>query len=431
MMVGNRFLIVAISIASFVLGAVACSDPAFAHAQWQNECASPWGAMVEGGSSVTAYSATSVACGVNCSTVAETRSCGGGVLSGSYTNQSCTPAVCDTTPDVFTFTDQTGVAVSSLITSNSIIISGINTATSVSVSGGGSPQIRVAAGAWSTSGTITNGQSLQVRLTSSASGNTALSATVTVGGVSDNWSVTTVASTTCNLPWGGSIASGASVLAYQYDLTSCGYCSVYSQNRTCSNGTLSGSFTYDYCNESDCGACFGAGTKVLLADGGMKAIEDLAIGDRVIGRGGKVNTVVALKPTKLGDRKLYTINGKLKVTADHPALTDKGWGVISRDLYAERYHGRTVDVTLAGGAKAQWETSLMEPSEMVEYGLGDKIAFGDEGFKEITSLTFEELESDTPLYTVALDGDGTMQLDGGFVFIGLSGKMVQGQPVTQ
>lgn len=109
----------------------------------------------------------------------------------------------DTTPAAFNFTDQTGVAVSTVITSNSINITGINTATPVSVSGAGSPQIRIAGGSWVTSGTISNGQSLQVRLTSSASNSTMLSATVDVGGVTNQWDVTT----TSGLPYftGGTV----------------------------------------------------------------------------------------------------------------------------------------------------------------------------------------------------------------------------------
>jgi hypothetical protein len=99
--------------------------------------------------------------------------------------------VCDTTPDAFSFTDQTGVALNTLTTSNSLTITGVNVPTSVSVSGQGSPQISINGGAWGTSGTITNSQTLQVRLTSSASPNTASNATVTVGTGSDNWSVTT------------------------------------------------------------------------------------------------------------------------------------------------------------------------------------------------------------------------------------------------
>lgn len=97
----------------------------------------------------------------------------------------------DTTPNAFTFTDQPNAALSSLITSNNVTISGINVGTSVSVSGTGSPQISINGGAWVTSGTITNGQTLAVRLTSSSTPGAALSATVNVGGVTDNWSVTT------------------------------------------------------------------------------------------------------------------------------------------------------------------------------------------------------------------------------------------------
>lgn len=188
----------------------------------------------------------------------------------------------------------------------------------------------------------------------------------------------------------------------------------------CRDGTVFnlGSISAGSCAQ----ACFGAGSSVLLADGGTKAIEDLQVGDAVVGRGGVTNTVIALKPTTLGDRKLYTINGTLKVTADHPAMTERGWGVLSRELYAQRYHNRTMAVTIEGGQEVAWETSFLPPEDMVEFGMGDKIAFGDQGFIEITDLTSETLSETTPLYTVALDGNGTLQLEGGFVFLGLSGK---------
>jgi hypothetical protein len=96
----------------------------------------------------------------------------------------------DTVPNAFSFTDRTNVAKNTLITSNSITISGINSSTPVSVSGAGA-QISINGGAWGTGGNISNGQTLQVRLTSSSSNNTTLTATVTVGGVNDSWTVAT------------------------------------------------------------------------------------------------------------------------------------------------------------------------------------------------------------------------------------------------
>lgn len=110
----------------------------------------------------------------------------------------------DTTPDAFAFTDQTNVALSTLTPSNILQITGIDAATSVSISGG-SAEFRTCSDAacsseiqtWGTSAqTISNNQYLQLRLTSSASNSTAVTTDITVGGVSDNWSVTTAAAST-------------------------------------------------------------------------------------------------------------------------------------------------------------------------------------------------------------------------------------------
>lgn len=99
----------------------------------------------------------------------------------------------DTTPNAFTFSDVTAAATSTLTTSSAITITGINSATPVSVSGDGSPQIRINGGAWVTSGSISNGQTLAVRLTSSSVIEETRSATIDVGGVTDQWDVTTAA----------------------------------------------------------------------------------------------------------------------------------------------------------------------------------------------------------------------------------------------
>lgn len=116
---------------------------------------------------------------------------------------------CDTTPDVFSFSDVTDATLSTLTVSNSITIVGINAAAAVSVSGG---EVRINNGSWGTSGNINSGDTLEVRLTSSGSNSTAVSATVTVGGVSDSWSVTTAAgSMVC--PDGGVLYSTGPILS--------------------------------------------------------------------------------------------------------------------------------------------------------------------------------------------------------------------------
>lgn len=100
----------------------------------------------------------------------------------------------DTTPNAITFTASTNVEPNAAVTSPAVTINGIDADASVSISGG---EYSINGGAFtSASGKISNGQSLVVRVTASDKTNTAKSATITVGGVSATFSVTTLADVT-------------------------------------------------------------------------------------------------------------------------------------------------------------------------------------------------------------------------------------------
>ncbi len=105
------------------------------------------------------------------------------------------PASPDTTPDAFTFSDVTDATLSTEYTSNSFTVSGINTGTSISVSGAGTYSVNNGAFT-SVSGTVNNGDTISVKQTSSASSSTGVSTTLTIGGVSDTYTVTTLVADT-------------------------------------------------------------------------------------------------------------------------------------------------------------------------------------------------------------------------------------------
>jgi len=108
----------------------------------------------------------------------------------------------DTVPDAFTFSDRFNVALSSTITSDPITVSGIDAAATISVTDG---EYSINGGAFTTSsGTVSNGDAVRARHTSSASNSTTVNTVVTIGGVSDTFSSTTA-------PVAGS--GGASVVA--------------------------------------------------------------------------------------------------------------------------------------------------------------------------------------------------------------------------
>jgi len=169
-----------------------------------HSCSLPWGGTITSGSSVTAYLASSVPCGSTCSS--QTRTCSNGTLSGSYTKSSCSVGACPCPLP------------------------------------------------WG--GTITSGSSVTAYLASSVPCGSSCSSqtrTCSNGTLSGSYtkSSCSVGACPCSLPWGGTITSGSSVTAYLASSVPCGStCS--SQTRTCSNGTLSGSYTKSSCSVGAC-----------------------------------------------------------------------------------------------------------------------------------------------------------------------------------
>ena len=162
-------------------------------------CTTPWGTTVTHGNYVTAYQTSSVAAGSSC--VSQTRTCTNGQLSGSYTYASCTPAASVTCTPL-------------------------------------AAQTQVASCPTGQTGSIT-----QTRTSSCATGATS----PTWSGWSNTATTcTTPVAQSCTAPWGATIASGASVTA---NLTSSvAYGSLCtSEQRTCTNGQLSGTYTYQTC----------------------------------------------------------------------------------------------------------------------------------------------------------------------------------------
>ncbi len=108
--------------------------------------------------------------------------------------------VIDTTPDQFTLTDQTGVVRSAVIESIAITVSGVTSGTDIPVSiTGGEYAVDAGAGfgAYTTAATnVQLGYSIKVRHTSGANYSTTTSTTLSVGGVSDTFSTTTLVDNT-------------------------------------------------------------------------------------------------------------------------------------------------------------------------------------------------------------------------------------------
>lgn len=113
----------------------------------------------------------------------------------------------DLTPDPFAFAAQTNVAPSTVATSNAITVSGIDSPTAVSVVGG---TYAINAGTYTAAaGTVSRGDAVNVRITTAPAFATPATATLTIGGVSADFVVTTAEADTTPAPFAFAAQTGA------------------------------------------------------------------------------------------------------------------------------------------------------------------------------------------------------------------------------
>lgn len=251
-------------------------------------CQTPWGATIASGSNTTAYQTDTVAYGSTCSS--ETRACNNGTLSGTFTYQSCTPAA---SPDCTAPWGASVPNGTSVLAYNNATVPAGTTCTQNNNSESRTCTNGILSGSYThDTCSVQNTRNIQVSVSSSGTG-TISNVTVTGSGasctglictVADTWTGTLTATATCSgggtltatsasigatatttsialdnctgpvctLNWsdGGTatIASGSSVTAKQ--AATVNYPSACaSQSRFCNDGQLSGSYSYQNCSQ--------------------------------------------------------------------------------------------------------------------------------------------------------------------------------------
>ena len=106
--------------------------------------------------------------------------------------------IVDTNPDIFWFVPQMGVPLNTLVISNATIVTGITAPAGINIAGG---EYRINDGSYTTEpGTVTNGDTITLRQISANDSYNRTTATLTIGGVSANFDVTTTFAPRA-MPW--------------------------------------------------------------------------------------------------------------------------------------------------------------------------------------------------------------------------------------
>jgi len=135
--------------------------------------------------------------------------------------------------------------------------------------------------------------------------------------------------------------------------------------------------------------CFVAGTKIDMADGTKKVIENIAMGDEVLALNGETDVVSYVHDIPKADRNLWTINDRITATDAHAFLTNDGWKSNNSKLSNTVYNDYGIEVK--------------------ELQLGDKLITKD-GIEEVTKL---ESEKDfIKVYNFTTSNTHTYMVDG-------------------
>ena len=141
-------------------------------------------------------------------------------------------------------------------------------------------------------------------------------------------------------------------------------------------------------------SCFVAGTIVSLANGDKKKIEEVDIGEQLIGQDGSINTVLEFDHPPLNGRDLVGINESGPFcTPEHPVFTQDGWKA-----------PRMSDTIIA--------YPHLESIMVGDLQVGDKILTEQGDYVTVETIEWHKDEEEQQVFNFILDGNNTYFADG-------------------
>ena len=158
--------------------------------------------------------------------------------------------------------------------------------------------------------------------------------------------------------------------------------------------------------------CFLAGSLISLADGTTRVIEEIQVGDEVIGAFGEINTVLALHRPVLGSGRMCRINNEHSTTSHHPHVTvSRGFACMHPDIVMNSTYGHEHEVINGDGTVSMRMLHGLHPGRVQELTTGSELKT-IEGSRVVTSLELYDLPPDTQLYNLVVSGSHTYHVDG-------------------
>lgn len=158
--------------------------------------------------------------------------------------------------------------------------------------------------------------------------------------------------------------------------------------------------------------CFLAGSLVQMADGTTKCIEDILVGDIILGAFGELNTVLALHRPRLGNYHMVHINGDHYTSAHHPHITvTKQFVCVEPTVVENETYGYEHIVMNGEGKETLRMLHGLHKGRVQPLVVGVELKGIHEG-RVVTSIELVDMPADTQLYNLVVSGSHTYYVDG-------------------
>jgi hypothetical protein len=158
--------------------------------------------------------------------------------------------------------------------------------------------------------------------------------------------------------------------------------------------------------------CFLAGSLVTLADGTSKPIEEIRVGDWLLGAFGEHNQVLALHRPVLGSALMCRINDEHSTTAHHPHIgANKKIYCYDPVTVRTQTYGRDHEVINAAGESVTMFLHGLHPDRIQTMYVGADLKTVD-GSRIVRSIEPYGMSAETQLYNLVTGGSHTYHVDG-------------------
>jgi hypothetical protein len=158
--------------------------------------------------------------------------------------------------------------------------------------------------------------------------------------------------------------------------------------------------------------CFLAGSRVAMADGSEKAIEDVVVGDIVIGAFGEHNRVLALHRPLVGSSRMCRINDEHSTTSHHPHISaGRQFYCCEPERVIKHTYGRYHAILKEDGSTGFWKLHGLRPERIQTLVEGVQLKTID-GSRPVQAIEYYELPPETQLYNLVVAGSHTYHVDG-------------------